>query len=291
MILAPLFLTALGPAGVDMTLTPTFQCAAVNSVIEVDLVLSSATPASLSAFDAIITWDPTDLELLQAITTPGTWFVSGFLNDPDGINTDITDGDALFTGLANPGSPTTLPPDLVAVTFRFRVLDTGQVNLTPMLGVFGETKVVGLLPGQTITGTLSGPASVSTATGASSEVSRLGSPPNPNAFKPGLTSGPVIGQVWDPVIDHSSFLPTAILDAYFMTLGPLNLPLPPYGTLLCLPPFLLGPLTGAPGVPFFLPIPNDCVLVGLPLCTQAFSLDAGGTALMTNALDLTIGSF
>jgi hypothetical protein len=291
MILAPLLLTALGPSTVDMTLTPAAQCSPVNSIIEVDLVLSAGGPAAISAFDAIITWDPAELEFLQAITGGGGWFVSGFLNDPDGINADLTDGDALFTGLANPASPVMLPPALVAVTFRFRVLDSGKLHLTPALGAFGETKVLGLVPGQVLTGTLSGPASVFTATAPSIEVSRLGTPPNPDAFKPGVTSGPVIGQVWDPFVDHSSFLPGAILDALFMTLAPVNLPVPPHGTLLCLPPIIVGPLTGSPGTPFVFPIPNDCVLVGIPLCTQAFSLDAVGNALLTNALDITLGSF
>ena len=65
------------------------------------------------------------------------------------------------------------------------------------------------------------------------EIVRLGVPPNPPALLPGVTSGPILGQTWDPVIDHTTFLPASILDVLFVTPTGTNLPLPPLGTLLC----------------------------------------------------------
>ena len=44
------------------------------------------------------------------------------------------------------------------------------------------------------------------------EIVRPGIPPNPSALRPGVTSGPVVGGTWDPYIDHSVFMPGAIID-------------------------------------------------------------------------------
>ena len=44
------------------------------------------------------------------------------------------------------------------------------------------------------------------------------------------------------------------------------------------------------GVTFSLPIPVNCNLVGVNLCAQVASVNVASVAL-TNALDLTIGSF
>lgn len=121
------------------------------------------------------------------------------------------------------------------------------------------------------------------------ETSRPGSPPNPDALLPGQTSGPVLGAVWDPVIDHASFQPGAVLDVLVLTALPANQP-SPLGTVLCdaaTPPLLF---SGPPGVPFALPVPASCSLLGKGLCVQGASVDAVSIAL-TNALDVTFGTF
>jgi len=122
------------------------------------------------------------------------------------------------------------------------------------------------------------------------EVTRLGTPPNPDVLKPGLTSGPVIGATWDPFIDHATFFPGAILDVLTVALapGPVNLPTP-MGTLLCdlsIPPLFF---VASPGVPFVASIPANPSFVGLQLVTQGASAD-GVTVALTNALDITIGT-
>jgi hypothetical protein len=126
---------------------------------------------------------------------------------------------------------------------------------------------------------------------ASSEIPRLGTPPNPQAFMPGVTSGPVIGFTWDPVVDHTTFSTGAIIDFMILSPFPFNSDLgPPVGTLLCDPlaSFFMYKIT-APGVPFAFPIPPEPTIVGVSLCTQGGSIDANFEANLANALDITIG--
>ncbi len=125
-----------------------------------------------------------------------------------------------------------------------------------------------------------------------SEVVRLGTPPNPNAFVPGITIGPVLGATWNPLIDHTTFVPSSILDVIVIGFVPINVP-SGFGTILCgVPPLLpLTVVTGAPGLPFALPIPANPAHAGTMLCTQGASIDAGLTIALTNALDITLGTF
>ncbi len=129
------------------------------------------------------------------------------------------------------------------------------------------------------------------------EIVRLGVPGsgniNPDALRPGATSGPVIGQTWDPFLDHSVFVPNAIWDF-----------------LLISPPFtngyLIGPLANGsvlvdlgahvavinyyPELPFALPLPNDMALVGGQYTVQGVSIDDSTPPLhFANVLDITIG--
>lgn len=125
-----------------------------------------------------------------------------------------------------------------------------------------------------------------------SETVRLGVPANPNVFLPGQTSGPIVGETWDPVVDHTVFTPSATIDMLVIGFsGAINAPLGVNGTLLCdvtlIPPMLL---TNPAGTPFSIFIPDDCAFVGLTACTQVASFDAQGFHL-TNALDVLIGSF
>ena len=120
------------------------------------------------------------------------------------------------------------------------------------------------------------------------EVSLAGDPPNPMALLPGVTTGPVLWETWDPVVDHTSFLPAATLDLLVIGLGEVNLP-SPYGTILTFPPVSI--LTNPePGSPFAVPLPNACASVGSVVRAQGASLDAGGQIALTNALVLTLGT-
>jgi hypothetical protein len=286
-----LWSSAVGGGPVDLSLTPAVQCVAAGDVVDVHLLLSSDSAVGIAAVDALLGWDPLQLELLGATPGAGPWFLAGFLPDPDGLNGDLADGDALYTLLANPATPPTLPPDLLAATFQFRAHASGQVALVPSLGTFGATEVIGVIPGQNLTGSLSAPAEVGTASALALAVTRLGSPPNPDVFETGLNGPPVLGETWQPFVDHTTFLPAALFDGLAIGLAPLNVPLPGYGTLLLPLPPLVGPIYTVAGVPFAIPVPDDCVLAGVALVTQAFSFDGGGNLALTNALDLVLGTF
>ena len=162
MLVPALLLSTLPLSQVNLVLGPAVQAAPVDSIIEITLTAEAAsppTPEDLTAIDAILSWVPTELTLIDA--TPGyPWFAAGFFADPDGINDDLLDGEALYTVLAAPGAPATVPPDILVATFRFTVLQAGEVSLLPTAGVFGRTRVLSVTPGLEITGDISATAQV-----------------------------------------------------------------------------------------------------------------------------------
>lgn len=287
----PLLIAPLGTPPVEVRLTPAVQTVPKGCIAEVDAVLSSSAPQLVAAVEVLISWDPSRLQLIQALPSNEGWLVAAFLGDPDGINDDVTDGQALFTALANPALGLTLPPDRTVATFQFKALDSGTVALLPSLGAFAETRVIGALPGLELPVSLSAPAVVIAQNVPSLEVVRLGTPPNPNALLPGQTSGPVIGAIWDPVVDHTSFFPGALVDLIGISAAPAPMDLPSvFGTFLIdiANPFLL--FSTPAGQPFQLAVNFNCALVGRQAFAQAASLDAVDV-LLTNALDLTVGTF
>ncbi len=127
------------------------------------------------------------------------------------------------------------------------------------------------------------------------EVPRVGSSSNPNVFLPGVTSKPIIGQTWDPVIDHSQFVPDATLDFVLISPDPTSVPLPGIatGNLLCnLAIWHVSISNFTPGTPFEFALPNSAALVGNAYCVQGGSLNNGATPMhFANALDIVIGTF
>lgn len=124
---------------------------------------------------------------------------------------------------------------------------------------------------------------------AALQVTRAGTPPNPVALLPGQTSGPVAGAIWDPVVDHTSFLPEATGDLLLLSRRGTEVDLGPAGTLLCDLPFGSALFNLDAGTPFLIALPDDCSLVGVTLCAQAGSAD-DESFLLTNALDITVGT-
>jgi hypothetical protein len=168
---APLALAWVGASGalVTMDFTPDDQTVCVGDIVEIDLIFSSEgpDPQPFDATDAILCWDTAFLQLIgnDDSDAGATWFISGFLPDVDGVNDDLTDGEAIYTALASPGTTVTAPlaPDtLVVTTFQFAALaetTLTELELRATIGVFGQSRV--LLVGGNITGTLGGPAGVS----------------------------------------------------------------------------------------------------------------------------------
>ncbi len=153
-------------ADVDLTLDPINQTVSTGDTVDVSLVATSAGPGSqdVVALDAILNWDPAKLALIEIVSGSGhAWFVSDFLLDPDGLNDDLTDGDALYTALTPPGAPAPAPTTgLLVATFRFQTLaDTAGtvVSMLPMSGAFAQTQVLFLFA-EDITGDISGTATI-----------------------------------------------------------------------------------------------------------------------------------
>ena len=136
-----------GPT-VDLAFAPAIAPVAPMQEFEIDLIASTTDvgPVRIATVDAVLTWDPIYVDLLNVTTPMGLWFASGFLADPDGLNANLADGDALFVGLAPPGSLPAVPPDRVCATFRFRAnteLGMSLVQLVPAAGMFARTRVLG----------------------------------------------------------------------------------------------------------------------------------------------------
>lgn len=123
----------------------------------------------------------------------------------------------------------------------------------------------------------------------SSQTIRLGSPPNPAAFQPGTSTGPVIGKVWDPIL-----IPAGVVQYTVIVINPslgamINVP-SPAGTLLCaFPPQPAFYVFGFAYQIYAIPIPNLPSLVGLRFCAQGVGIKPNGNPEFYNALDCAIG--
>ena len=114
---------------VDLTFHPATQTVEVGDLVEIDLIASSndAQDQLFAAIEAILlNWQPTYLGFL-GVDDSGAGYpfgpVSHFLPDPDSINDDLNDGDALFVALAAPGEEVAAPPEgLVVTTLQFEAL-------------------------------------------------------------------------------------------------------------------------------------------------------------------------
>ena len=104
------------------------------------------------------------------------------------------------------------------------------------------------------------------------QISRVGSPANPDALKFGAIDGPRVGQTYAPFIEHTTFMPNSQLDILLVSLTTANIPLGTYGTLLGGPADTT--LFASTGAPFAIPIPLNGALYGLQLTLQGASAEA-----------------
>jgi hypothetical protein len=171
---------------VNLEWRPAAQTVRAGDVVRLDLFArsSSAAPQPFRALSAIVTWDPTRLELLGLDDAPNgyPWLISFFPNDAglDRFNDDcgdgvfcstytgrpFNDGDAYYEAFAR-FAPAPLPEattgGLRITTFRFRVLRPGpaQVAFAPVGDGAAKTRVVGAAaPGTDVTGLLGAPATL-----------------------------------------------------------------------------------------------------------------------------------
>ena len=215
-------LAAATSAQVDLRIEPDDQLTLVGEIIEVELVIEAADdPEFVSAVDAILSWDPARLSLVSSALGDVPPYVFGFLNDPDGINADVTDGEALYTMLTPPGAPLSLIGDVVVARFEFEVLTSACVGLTPSAGVYGLTRVHGIVPGETVTGTLA-PHSVVEVPGTWADLG--GSAPGTGGLVPQLEGEGVLLECEPYVVTLTDALPSTTA---FVVIGfdTINLPL------------------------------------------------------------------
>lgn len=154
---------------VDLGLVPVATPVAVGDFVDVQLRATATLAAGedFGVIDALFTWDDAVL-LFVGVEDTGDcceWFISNFLPDPDNVNISLTDGDALYSAVAEIGTGVTAPPapGFIITTFRFQALvpSTGTtVSLLPSFGAFAETRVLGTSPGQVVTGDISVSATV-----------------------------------------------------------------------------------------------------------------------------------
>jgi hypothetical protein len=146
---------------INLSFTPPAPVVQVGDFVEVELLVlaSGLTNVEFSGLDALLDYDPNYLALLGVDDTLAAepWLASSFLTDPDGINSSLSDGNALYTALCAPGSPATAPPSgAIVTTFRFLALQettATTLSLLPSLGVWGVTEVYAYYTaGGTLTG-------------------------------------------------------------------------------------------------------------------------------------------
>ena len=160
---------------VGLSWQPAGQSVMAGDEVRVDLFATAVGPGSqsISGLDAIMTWDPAFLLFMgnDNAMSGYPWFVSGFLPQPDGLNVDLTDGEALFTALSSAAPPAFVPiaPGLQVTTMKFLALAptaSTSISFTPMSGMFGKTRVLDFAnPNLEITGDIASTADV-TITGA-----------------------------------------------------------------------------------------------------------------------------
>lgn len=288
-------------------------CGDVGDVVDVDLwaVLAGTPGTAAGAVDAILSWDPSVLELVNEDSSASSyaWLVTGFLPDIDGINLDLTDGDALLTALANPTQPAIIPPSpgVLVSSLRFTILvptNGSQVSFLPTLGTAAQTRVLDFfIPGTNITNDITEFASVSPC-----QVSApyCGNTPNSTGV-PGLILGLGSNVVAEGTFSLAAVnLPTNQFSLFVASSGPGLIDLPAQGVsngFLCLE---LGPNLGRfnsfiqnTGVSGTVSIPVDLDAVpiaafpgttsispGTTWYFQCWHREAGGSSNFTNAISV-----
>ena len=152
---------------VDLSLVAPAPVVAGGGTVDVELraTIPMGTVQEIVGLDAILGWDPAVLELQGIVSGAGhSWFVTDFLVDPDGVNVDLTDGDALYTALNSPGSSVMAAPapGLHVATFRFTALaetPATTVSILPSLGTFAVTQVLYLFA-EDVTGDIATAATI-----------------------------------------------------------------------------------------------------------------------------------
>ena len=170
-LLVTLLLAAPAHADIDLEWRPLTPTVAVGETAGLGLyaVSDSGENQLFSAVQVIMTWEIDYLRLTGTDETGGVGlFSSGFpLYDAFGLNeaSPPADGDALWVGLAAPGSTLPAAPEgslLTTILFEALAATPGTpVEMQPSGGnPVGYTRVIGEVPGLDVLGTIGDPALV-----------------------------------------------------------------------------------------------------------------------------------
>lgn len=143
-------LVSTASADVDLALVvdEPFVPAGETFAVRIEATASPGTSEEIFAISVVLAWDPAAVTLVEADDSNNstTWLVSGFLNDPDGVNDSLDDGDAIFTALAPPGDPALITDEpFVVTTLIFEAAPvTGMttIGILSQIGDFGQTEVL-----------------------------------------------------------------------------------------------------------------------------------------------------
>lgn len=290
---APLALGPPSPAqgsSVEVRFKFSNVCAPENLSKTVFIEATSTEPVLCSGFDLVVTWDDSKLDFISGAAASSDWNLVGFpfFNGAGEINNDTKDGDHMFS-VRNESNPVLIDGKYTIAALSFLSNNTGDIAIDQSVGVL-STVAYGNTPSVTLN-TLAGPPMEFKAAPNSPalETIRLGTPPNANALRSSLTTGPVTGSIWDPYIDHTEFAPNSVLDLLVASTISANDPGPGFTLLIGL--INLGYfIAPAPGEPFQIPVSGDCSLIGAQVYTQGASLLPNGEIVGCNALDITLGN-
>ncbi len=150
-----LCVTAASRGEVDLVLSPASRTIPLEDagaqMIEVRLVVEtdSAVAECFSSIETIIHYDPSVLQLVGRDQAGKQFdFIIGdgfFVGDPDGLNDDLADGEALYSAFTLGGEAAPLAPGSLATTFQFIALQpTGGtvVKFIGSVGNFAATRVL-----------------------------------------------------------------------------------------------------------------------------------------------------
>jgi len=143
-------------AQVSLSFNPSAAAGPIDGIVKIDVVATADVGAdnAIGALNVLFTWDPTRLDFLGIDDSNAgyDWFSEGFFTDPDGINADLADGDALYTALARfdgPPAVATPEPGLIVTSLCFKITNGGpdiDVECLESLGEFGQTRVLAFSP-------------------------------------------------------------------------------------------------------------------------------------------------
>ncbi|RIK68137.1 MAG: hypothetical protein DCC65_04770 [Planctomycetota bacterium] len=141
-------------ANIDLVLSPPQTIVAWDggnsTIVEISLFAQTdqSSDECFSSIELILDYDPAFVELVGFDSSGNNYgfVLEGFLPDPDGINSSIGDGDALYTA-GGFGAAYTAPPapGALVTKFQFRIIAATSgtvIDYLPSSGFFGLTQVL-----------------------------------------------------------------------------------------------------------------------------------------------------